>query len=223
MGPRLGVVGVGTFGVNHLRTFRQLEQAGQAALVAAADLDDCRRADAQEQFGIAVYGDHREMLERERLDAVSVVTPDFAHREIALDALAAGCHVLVEKPLDVTVEGCEAIAAEAERRGLMLQVDFHKRYDPYHLELHRLVRAGRLGQPLYGYAHMEDRIEVPRDWFPNWAPQSSPAWFLGVHFYDLVRWVLGSDARSVFARGQKRKLVGLGVDTNADLMPDGGK
>ena len=213
MGPRLGVVGIGTFGVNHLRAFRQLERKGRVVLAAAAELDDERLARAQGEFGVAGYRDYREMLDRERLDGVSVVTPDFAHRQIALDALSAGCHVLVEKPLDVTVDGCQSIIAEAERRGLLLQVDFHKRYDPYHLELHRLVRAGRLGEPLYGYAHMEDRMEVPRDWFPKWAPQSSPAWFLGVHFYDLVRWVLGSDARSAYARGQKRRLVEMGIDT----------
>jgi predicted dehydrogenase len=213
MGPKLGVVGVGTFGINHLRAFRQLEREGHAELAAAAELDDERRGNAETEYGVTTYRDHREMLAREKLDAVTVVTPDFAHREVALDALRAGCHVLVEKPLDVTVEGCQAIIAEAQARSLLLQVDFHKRYDPYHLELHRLVRAGKLGQPLYGYVHMEDRIEVPRDWFPSWAPQSSPAWFLGVHFYDLLRWVLSSDARSVFARGQKTKLTGLGIDT----------
>jgi predicted dehydrogenase len=79
--------------------------------------------------------------------------------------------------------------------------------------MERLVGQGKLGHPLYGYCHMEDRVEVPRDWFPQWAPKSSPVWFLGVHFYDLARWVMKSDGKSVFARGQKRKLVGLGVDT----------
>jgi len=210
---KIGVVGVGTFGVNHLRAFAQTEREGVAQLVAAADLNAARLAEMARQFGFRPYADHREMLEREELDAVSVVTPDFAHRQVTLDALAAGKHVLVEKPLDVTVEGCEEMVAVAKQAGLLLQVDFHKRYDPYHLELERLVREGNLGQVLYGYCHMEDRIEVPRDWFPQWAPKSSPVWFLGVHFYDLVRWVFKADAKSVFARGQKRKLAGLGIDT----------
>jgi predicted dehydrogenase len=165
------------------------------------------------QFGVRTYASHREMLEREELDAITVVTPDFAHREITLDALAAGKHVLVEKPLDTTVEGCQQMVDSARKAGLLLQVDFHKRYDPYHMELERLVRAGKLGEVLYGYCHMEDRIEVPRDWFPQWAGKSSPVWFLGVHFYDLARWVMKSDGKSVFARGQRKKLAGLGVDT----------
>jgi len=210
---RIGVVGVGTFGVNHLRAFTQTGREGVAELVAAADLDAERLAEMGKQFGMRTYSSHREMIEREELDAITVVTPDFAHRQITLDALAAGKHVLVEKPLDVAVEGCREMVEAARKAGLLLQVDFHKRYDPYHLELERLTREGKLGEVLYGYCHMEDRIEVPRDWFPQWAGKSSPVWFLGVHFYDLVRWVLKSDAKSVFARGQKRKLAGLGIDT----------
>jgi predicted dehydrogenase len=60
---------------------------------------------------------------------------------------------------------------------------------------------------------MEDQIVVPRDWFPGWAPKSSPGWFLGVHFYDLVRWILKSNATRVYATGVKGKLQSLGVDT----------
>lgn len=210
---RIGVIGVGTFGVNHLRAFAQTARAGVAEAVAAADLNSQRLEEMRRLFGFRAYADHREMLKREELDAVTVVTPDFAHREIALDALAAGKHVLVEKPLDVTVDGCREMVQAAQKGGLLLQVDFHKRYDPYHLELERLVHEGKLGEILYGYCHMEDRIEVPRDWFPQWAPKSSPVWFLGVHFYDLARWVLGSDGRSVFARGQRKKLAGLGIAT----------
>ena len=210
---RIGVIGVGTFGVNHLRAFAQTAREGAAQAVAAADVDDARLREMGERFGLRTYGSHRDMLAREELDAVTVVTPDFAHLQVTLDALAAGKHVLVEKPLDVTVEGCRQMVEAARAGNLLLQVDFHKRYDPYHLELERLTREGKLGDILYGYCHMEDRIEVPRDWFPQWAPQSSPVWFLGVHFYDLARWVIKSDGKSVFARGQKKKLVSLGIDT----------
>lgn len=210
---RIGVVGVGTFGINHLRAFAQTARDGVAQAVAAADLNAPRLAEMGERFGLRTYASHRDMLEREEIDAVSVVTPDFAHLQVTLDALAAGKHVLVEKPLDVTVAGCRQMVEAARAANLLLQVDFHKRYDPYHLELERLAREGQLGDILYGYCHMEDRIEVPRDWFPQWAPKSSPVWFLGVHFYDLARWIIKRDGKSVFARGQKNKLASLGVDT----------
>jgi predicted dehydrogenase len=154
------------------------------------------------------------MLAQEDLEAVSIVTPDHLHREIALAALAAGKHVLVEKPLDTTVGGCQEIIAAARDRGRLLMVDFHKRYDPYHTGMRQMIAAGKLGHIEYGYAHMEDRIEVSRDWCGPWAAQSSPAWFLGVHFYDLARFVMGgSKGVRVYATGVKQKLAALGIDT----------
>jgi predicted dehydrogenase len=213
MPVRIGVVGVGKFGVNHLRAFRQAGWDGRAQLVAAADTDERRLEEARQEFAVKGYSDYRVMIEKEKLDAVTIVTPDHLHREIALFALDAAKHILVEKPLDVTVQGCLDILEKGRQAGRLVQVDFHKRYDPYHLELERLVQAGELGDIEYGYVHMEDRLEVPRDWFPHWAPRSSPNWFLGVHFYDLVRWVLKSDGKRVFATGRKAKLTSLGVDT----------
>jgi predicted dehydrogenase len=212
---RLAVIGTGMFGLMHLRCYKQLERAGRATLVAAAHGGrDRDRAEARaREFGVRLYDDYRAMLAAEALDGVSIVTPDHLHREMAEAVLSSGRHALVEKPLDTTVAGCAAIIRLAAARGLLVQVDFHKRYDPYHIELAALVRAGRLGRVLYGYAHMEDRIEVPADWFPHWAPSTSPAWFLGVHFYDLARWVLGSEPVRVNATGSKVLLAARGIDT----------
>jgi predicted dehydrogenase len=95
----------------------------------------------------------------------------------------------------------------------MLYVDFHKRFDPAHMQLKNDIRNGRLGKIQYGYAHMEDKITVPSVWFKNWAKYSSPAWFLGIHFYDLIQWLLESEPRKVYATGCKSKLAGMGIDT----------
>jgi len=210
---KVGIVGGGKFGEMHLRAFTQMKRDGKVEAIALADINEQLLKEREQQYGVATYTDYREMVERENPDAVTIVTPDFLHKEIALFCLQAGKHVLVEKPLDVTVEGCRAMVEAAEKAGVILQVDFHKRYDPYHQELKKLVDEGKLGEVQYGYAFMEDRIEVPRDWFPNWAPNSSPAWFLGVHMYDLIRWVIGSNGKAVYATGVKKKLKSLGIDT----------
>jgi predicted dehydrogenase len=210
---RIGVIGAGTFGVNHLRAFRQLGYTGQAELVALAEVNADTLDKRLEEFPIKGYTDYRQMLEREQLDAVAIVTPDHLHREIAVHCARAGKHILVEKPLDVTVAGCQEMIAAAGEAGVLLQVDFHKRYDPEHEQLQIAVSSGELGEILYGYAHMEDRIEVPVDWFPRWAGSSSPVWFLGVHFFDLVRWIMRCNAKRVYATGQRGHLRSLGVDT----------
>jgi len=213
MSVRIGIVGGGKFGLMHLRTFTQLRREGRVESVALAEINEEFLAQRKKEFGVTGYADHREMLDKEDLDGVTVVTPDFLHRQIALDCIAAGRNVLIEKPLDTTVEGCEQIAKAAAKAGVLVQVDFHKRFDPFHIELRASIGRGDLGKPEYGYAWMEDRIEVPRDWFPQWAPKSSPAWFLGVHMIDLFRWCIGGrNGKRVWATGQKHKLVSLGIN-----------
>ena len=224
--PRIAVIGGGKFGEMHLRTFTQLQRDGKAALVALCDINEELLAQRHEQYGVKGYTDYREMLTHEDIDGVTVVTPDFLHREFVVACLQAGKHVLVEKPLDVTVEGCDEMIAAADAAGTILQVDFHKRFDPYHRQLASQVAAGRIGRVLYGYAWMEDRIEVPRDWFPQWAPRSSSFWFLGVHMVDLIRHCIGAKGTRVVATGAKGKLASLGIDTydcvNAKILFDNG-
>lgn len=211
---RIAVVGAGKFGRTHLDAFTQLGYTGAAELAAIAESNPGRAEELRGRHACPVYEDFREMLAKEALDAVSIATPDHLHREIAVAAVRAGKHVLVEKPLDVTVAGAAEIVRAAGDAKVLLQVDFHKRYDPDHQAIERRVRAGDLGDILYGSVYMEDRIEVPSEWFPHWAPVSSPAWFLGVHFYDLVRWILRSEAKSVLATGTKNILLkDHGIDT----------
>jgi predicted dehydrogenase len=214
MTVRIAVVGAGKFGQTHLEAFTQLGYTGAAELAAIAESNPGRAEELRARYACPVYEDYREMLGKEALDAVSVATPDHLHREIAVAAARAGKHVLVEKPLDITVAGAAEMVRAAGDAGVLLQVDFHKRYDPDHQAIERRVRAGDLGDILYGSVHMEDRIEVPSEWFPHWAPASSPAWFLGVHFYDLVRWIIKSEAKSVYATGSKKTLLeDYGIDT----------
>jgi predicted dehydrogenase len=224
---RIGVVGGGTFGEMHLQAFSQLARDGRCEFASLADTNADLCELRARQNGVKTYASHREMLAKERLDGVTIATPDPTHLPIALDALEAGCHVLVEKPMDVTEDGCRRMMEAARSRGLILQVDFHKRLDPYHQALRKALADGRLGTPLYGYAWMEDRIEVPTKWFPAWAPQSSPAWFLGSHMIDLFRWLVGGPrAVRVYATGSRGKLRDLGVDTwdslQAKIDFDGG-
>src|SRR5438552_3378874 len=81
-------------------------------------------------------------------------------------------------------------------------------------------RIGIIGGGKFGLVHLRtfqqmswDGIAIPFDWLREWAGDSSPAWFLGVHFYDLARWMMKADPVEVFARGRKDKLVSLGIDS----------
>jgi len=210
--PKICVIGGGTFGLMHLRTFHQLAKDGRCEFLALADTNEETLEQRRDEFGIRTYTDFREMIDKEKPDGVTIATPDHVHRMIALESLQRGVHTFVEKPLDVTVEGCREIMDSARSKGLLLEVDFHKRYDPYHIQLHDLARAGKFGEIEYCYAWMEDRIEVPRDWWPSWAGASSPGWFLAIHMVDLFLWVARTRGRKVFATGVRKKLPSLGVE-----------
>ena len=210
---KIGIIGAGIFGQWHLKAFSRLMKEGKIELAAISDLREEPREKAAKDYNIKAYADYREMIEKEKLDAVSIVTPDHLHADIAETVLDMGCHVLCEKPMATTMEGCRRImAAKAKHPDKIFMVDFHKRLDAYHIEIERAIREGSIGKVHYGYAYMEDRIEVSRDWFKTWPAGSSPFWFLGVHFVDLIHWVIKSNGVKVFATGRREKLKSMGLD-----------
>lgn len=211
--PGLGVIGGGIWAKHHMDAARDLELEGRARLIGMASKTEgtCDRVAAQYHiFGTTNY---HELLSRDDIHAVSIVTPDHLHREMAIAAMNAGKHVIVEKPMDLTVEGCEEMIRTAQKNRVLLFVDFHKRYDLVHQKARQLILQGQLGRIQYGYAYMEDKIVVPRDWFPQWAEKSSPFWFIGIHQVDLLRWSLKSEVVQVSATGFRGKLDSLGIST----------
>ena len=211
--PGLGVIGGGIWAQHHMNAARDLEHEDRARLVGMASKTAETRDRMTAQFHIFGTTDYRELLRRDDIHAVSIVTPDHLHREMAVAAMNAGKHVIVEKPMDLRIEGCKEMIRAAEENHVLLFVDFHKRYDPVHQKARQLILQGKLGRIQYGYAYMEDKIVVPRDWFPKWAEKSTAFWFIGVHQVDLLRWSLKAEIVKVSARGFRGKLDSLGIPT----------
>lgn len=210
---RVGVIGGGIWGNYHLKAAKELEREGKVKLVAVAAKTEKTVSKQVDAFGVKGYTDFKQMLDNEDLDAVTVATPDHLHKDMTMYALERGMHVFVEKPMDLSTSGCRMMVDLAEERQLLLQVDLHKRYDPYNIDVKRQVQAGKIGDPFYAYAYMENKIIVPSEWLKDWAAESSPFWFIGVHKFDFVRWVTGLEAESVIAHGRKGKLSSMGIDT----------
>jgi predicted dehydrogenase len=223
---RFGVIGGGTWGNYHLLAAQQLQAEGKIDLVAIADQYEPTAAKQSEAYGIKKYIDFRKMIIDEDLDAVGIATPDHLHREIAIYAMEQGKHVLVEKPLDLTSAGCRQMVETSRNQRVVLMVDFHKRYDPYNMDIMQKVRAGKVGEPQTVHAYMEDKITVPVQMLKGWVAESSPFWFIGVHKLDLVCWITGREPASVFAQGFKGKLSQKGINTfdsvSARIVMDNG-
>lgn len=206
-----GVIGAGIVGgAWHAHVYHHLPQT---ELVAVCDLNEARAREVAERYGVPrVYTDYRDVLARDDIAAVSIATPDFAHREIAVAAAAAGKHLLVEKPLATTVEDADAILRAVEAAGVKLMVDFHNRVNPAFVSAKQAVSAGELGALKYIYARLSNTTFVPTRMLP-WASQSSALWFLASHTLDLSCWLLNDRPKRVYAVSRSGVLQGMGIDT----------
>lgn len=205
----LGLIGSGGWGAMHARTYATIDYA---RLVGVADLDLSRAQALAGPYGADAHNDYRRLLEDDRVHAVAIVTPDFTHEQIAIDAAAAGKHILAEKPLAMTVNGCERIVNAAERAGVKLMVDFHARWSPPLYKAYEALRKGEIGTPKHVYYRLNDRIFVPTQML-SWASKSTVMWFVGSHTIDTVRWLLDDEVRRVYAVAGQGLLTGLGIDT----------
>lgn len=140
---RVAVIGTGSMGRNHVRVYRELPQA---KLVAVADADGNTAEAIAAQYGTKGYTDYTEMLEREKPDAVTVAVPTSAHYAVAMDALAEGCHVLVEKPITGRLEEASRLIEAAREAGRLLFVGHVERFNPAVVELRRRLSRGEGGR-----------------------------------------------------------------------------
>jgi predicted dehydrogenase len=196
---RVGVIGTGQWArIAHLPAFASLPQV---ELVAVAGIDATETAAAATEFGIAkTYPSGREMLAQEQLDLVSIVTPDNQHTEDAARALAAGLHVLCEKPLASTVDDARQLAAQAAGSSGRTKMGFSLRYAPAVAYLHELVRAGEIGEPrlVLGFQQNGQFLDSAKPF--HWKMDREVAGGgaiveYGIHTIDLMRWIAGEVTR----------------------------
>ena len=192
---RAGVVGLGMMGRNHVRVWD--EQVAEVELVAVADpdADAVRRATAGRSM--RGYADVGAMLGAESLDLLSVVAPTSLHLEVTLAALAAGVHVLVEKPIAADRAEAERMIAAARDARRLLTVGHIERFNPAILELRRRLSAGELGRIF--------EINATRlGPFPARIRDVGVVVDLAPHDLDVMRFLLGSEPVRLFAETEQR-------------------
>lgn len=184
---RVGILGCGLIGRK-----RAAALAG-AKLSACADLDAARAQALAQSFGCAVCAP-QELPNRDDVDVVIVATPNNALAECTIQALEAGCHVLVEKPAARNVAELERVREVARRTGRLVRVGFNHRYHPSFIKARELHREGILGPMMFiraAYGH-GGRLGYENEW--RMQPEISGGGELidqGVHLIDLSRCFLG--------------------------------
>ncbi|WP_353114700.1 Gfo/Idh/MocA family oxidoreductase [Microbacterium sp.] len=197
----IAIVGVGGIAGSHMAALRATHEA---RLVCVQDMDRARAGHVALEQGCAVEDDLAAVLARDDVDAVIVCTPNLTHQAIGTAVLEAGRHLLMEKPLSMTVDGAARLSALAAERGLVLAVGHSHRFSAQGRAVQEVVASGRIGEPRFV------RIVMNGGWiWPGWQ-----AWVLdpavsgghslhnGVHLTDLAAWWIGEHPDAVFARGQ---------------------
>lgn len=187
----VGVIGFGYWGPNLVRNFLELPQV---QLVAICDTDPLRRDSVRLRYpGINVSSCVGDLLTDRRIDAIAIATPVSTHFELAMAALRADKHVLVEKPLTATSEQALRLIDESERRQRVLMVDHTFLYTPAVRKMRQLVSSGEIGELLYF-----DSTRVNLGLFRH---DANVIWDLAVHDLAIMDHLLPTSPVSVAATG----------------------
>lgn len=208
---KCGIIGAGIMGRRQALELQEAWFRPYAEVVGVYDNDEQKLAEVAALVGATAYPTIEKLLES-GVDAVYVATPDNAHMEPFVKAVDAGVAVLVEKPLATTAADARQMVAAAERARRPVEVNWGNRWLPPFLSLKEAIEANSLGEVRTIKSWLSNTKMVPLSML-KWSGESTCAWFLLSHVFDLSTWLTGYRPRSVYARSVKKTLVSLGCDT----------
>lgn len=224
----MSTIKVAVFGCGSISKHRHIpEYAGDSRveLVAFADTNLERAQHYANQYGGKAYASYEELLQNEKVDAVSVCLPNALHAPAAIAAANAGAHVLVEKPMAASDEEARAMIEAAKKNGVYLMVGHNQRFMPPHVKAKEVLKSGKLGRVLtfrtsFGHPGPE-----------GWSVDGKGSWFfrkpeaimgamgdLGVHKSDLIRWLLEDEVAEISAFVGTLDKKDTEVDDNATCI-----
>ncbi len=203
----VGVVGL-VMGGEHLQGYKRVPDV---KILAICDLNQALLKEQAEKFSVPhTFSDYRKMLEVEELDAVTIALPNFLHCPVTLDALEAGKHVLIEKPMAMNSSEAEKMIKKAKEKSKVLAVAMNYRFAPERMMLKKMVERGELGEIYYVRAVSLRRRTFSRELLES---ADSLPWFarkeksgggslidMGPHMLDMAMWYC-NDFKPVSAYG----------------------
>ncbi len=189
-----GLIGCGRVAPRHAESLCNLPAT---RLVAIADLHESRARRFAHDYGAAPYTDYRYLLDRPDIQVITICTPSGLHAGMAIEALQAGKHVLVEKPMALALQDADAMIAAARSTNRKLGVVLQNRYNPPMQDLRRAVDEGRLGRLLLGNATVRwyrPQEYYEDDWHGTWAMDGGALMNQSIHHIDALQWLLGDPA-----------------------------
>ena len=200
---RIGVIGAG--GRGGLAWYAHKPEQG-VRVVAGVDIRPEALERFRERFGQDAFtsDDYRDLLKLPDVDAVFVTTPDYCHEEHAVAACQAGKHVYLEKPMAITIAGCDRILAAARRAGVKLYLGHNMRHFPVIRKMKQLIDSGAIGDPKVGWCRHFVCYGCDayfKDWHADRRNTTGLLLQKGAHDIDVLHWLCGGYSRRVTAMG----------------------
>jgi UDP-N-acetyl-2-amino-2-deoxyglucuronate dehydrogenase len=197
---RAAIIGCGKMAQVHAQA---LQNIAGVTLVAAQSRSVEKATAFAAPYQAKPYTDIYDMVRKERVDLVLICTPHPAHREAALIALEAGAHVLVEKPLAISLADCDAMIKKAEATGRQLGMISQRRFIPACLRIKQAIDAGKLGTPMLGFVVMygwrDEQYYKSDPWRGSWAAEGGGVLVnQAPHQLDLLQWFMGSEPEELY-------------------------
>jgi len=215
---RVGFIGAGGISAGH---YERMNATKKAEVVALNDPSPASLKRFYERCpgseGLPVYGDYRDMLRLEQLDAVVIQSPHVFHYTQIRDALKRGLHVLAEKPMVSTIRDAKALLKQAEGCGRVLMVSYQRHFDPQFRYMRDQISKGALGEIEYVQAVLsQEWLRITVNTWRQVLAESCGGQLndSGSHLVDILMWVTGMKVREVFAFQENFKGE---VDVNAAL------
>ncbi len=185
----VAVIGLGVMGKNHARIYSEIDNI---KLVAVCDINEDTAKEIAGKYNTKYYNNHKKLLEKEKIDAVSVCVPTKLHKRVAIDFIKNRIHILVEKPISATVEEAKEIIEESEKNNVKLMIGHIERFNPVIVELKKRVENNDLGKV---FLVKSERFSP----FPKRVVDVGVTIDLSVHDIDVMQHLLESKVKSVYS------------------------
>lgn len=204
---KYGLIGCGRISPNHIAA----ALANNLEIVALCDVVPENIEDKILKFdlprSIKVYTDYKEMLANETLDLVSIATESGKHAEIALDCIAAGCNLIIEKPIALSLEDADKVISAAREKGVKVSACHQNRFNKSIQKIREAVERRRFGRLFYGTAHIRwnrgYEYYSRANWRGTWEQDGGALMNQCIHNIDLLRWMMGGDIVEVVGMTDK--------------------
>ncbi|MCR4621550.1 MAG: Gfo/Idh/MocA family oxidoreductase [Clostridiales bacterium] len=199
---KYALIGCGRISPNHIEAAKN----NHLEFVAMCDIIPEAMHEKSERFGLEAvrkYANYKEMLEKEKPDLVAIATESGNHAAIALDCIATGCNVIIEKPIALSIADAEAIIDAGKKAGVVVCANHQNRFNKSVQYIRKALEAGRFGKLSHSAAHVRwnrgKAYYEQAPWRGTWAQDGGCLMNQCIHNIDLLRWMMGDGIDEVIA------------------------